>query len=199
MTPGKRLKALAIVLLCPLATGLSGCGGESTPLPYGYYRIDLPEATYSHFDATGYPYSFLLSDQAVVEPDQEPDAERYWINIRYPAYNATINVSYKNVRSDTALIGYKKDCHRLAYAHTVKAESIKEQAFERKGKIHGLLYLIEGNTASSTQFFVTDSTRHFLRGSLYFRAHPNKDSLAPVIDYLRKDIITLMNSVNFSR
>lgn len=84
----------------------------------------------------------------------------------------------------------------MAYTHTIKAESIQEKYF-KKDQIFGLIYYIEGNTASSTQFFVTDSTRHFLRGALYFNQHPDKDSLAPVISYLREDIVNLMETVRF--
>ena len=97
---------------------------------------------------------------------------------------------------DTALNHYLEDCHHLAYTHTIKAESINEKYFKNR-EIFGLIYYIEGNTASSTQFFITDSTRHFLRGALYFNQHPDKDSLAPVIDYLREDIVTLMETLRF--
>ena len=82
------------------------------------------------------------------------------------------------------------------YTHTIKAESINEKLFQR-GKLLGIVYFIEGNAASSTQFFVTDSLRHFLRGSLYFNQHPDKDSLAPVIRYLREDVVKLMETVEF--
>ena len=98
--------------------------------------------------------------------------------------------------NDTALNHYLEDCHHLAYTHTIKAESINEKYFKNR-EIFGLIYYIEGNTASSTQFFITDSTRHFLRGALYFNQHPDKDSLAPVIDYLREDIVTLMETLRF--
>lgn len=187
------LFSLGILLL------ITGCKENYTPRPYAYYRIDFPEKEYTLLPAIDLPYTFQLSREATVEPDKSPNAEAYWINIRYPAYNATINLSYKTIASDTSLSHFEQDCHHLAYAHTVKAESIKEQYFSREQGVHGLLYLIEGNTASSTQFFITDSVRHFLRGSLYFHTHPNKDSLAPVIEYLRKDIVELMETVEFTR
>ena len=84
----------------------------------------------------------------------------------------------------------------MAYTHTIKAESIHEKYF-RKPSVFGLIYYIEGNTASSTQFFVTDSSRHFLRGALYFNQHPDKDSLAPVIQFLRQDIVQLIETIQF--
>ena len=107
------------------------------------------------------------------------------MNLSYPQYNAKLHLSYKEINNDTAL-----------NTHTIKAESINEKYFKNR-EIFGLIYYIEGNTASSTQFFITDSTRHFLRGALYFNQHPDKDSLAPVIDYLREDIVTLMETLRF--
>lgn len=178
---------------------VASCGEDYSPRPYGYYRIDFPEKFYTPMKTeAGFPYTFRISSEAVVIPDSNPDAEAYWINVYYPAYHAMINLSYKHITADTSLSGFQQDCHRLAYAHTVKAESIKEQSFSRKD-IFGLLYLIEGNTASSTQFFITDSVNHFLRGSLYFHCRPNKDSLAPVIDHLRRDIVEIMETTEFRK
>lgn len=172
-----------------------GCSEKYTPKPYGYYRIDFPEKTWSLTPDT-LPYSFKMSANAIIEPDLDKDAEAGWINIHYPQYNAKLHLSYKKIISDTSLISFTGDCHRLAYTHTIKAESINEKYFHQEN-LFGLIYFIEGNTASSTQFFVTDSTRNFLRGALYFNQHPDKDSLAPVINYLRQDIVNLMETIHF--
>lgn len=173
------------------------CTESYIPKPYGYYRISLPEKSYRNSHAI-LPYRFQLAAEAFIEPDQAPDAEAYWINIVYPAYHAKINLSYKPINNDTTLLRLQQDCHRLAYAHTIKAESIDEHFYQQNdGKSFGLLYIIEGNAASPVQFFITDSTRHFLRGSLYIATRPNKDSLAPVIDYLRKDVVHLMETLEF--
>lgn len=185
------------IFLFFLFISLIGCKEEYSPKPYGYFRIDFPEKAYHELKGD-YPYHFEVATDAVVETDHENQAEPYWINLYYPAYNARIHLSYKPVTSDTSLYYYRQDCHRMAYTHTIKAESINERFFrQEQNETSGLIYFIEGNTATSTQFFITDSTRHFLRGSLYFNQRPNKDSLAPVINYLRKDIINLMETVKF--
>lgn len=172
-----------------------GCTEKYTPKPYGYFRIDFPEKEWSALPDS-LPYRFDVSRNAQIEPDLNQDAETGWINIHYPQYNAKIHLSYKKILSDTALFRFTEDCHRLAYTHTIKAESINEKYF-RKANVFGLIYLIEGNTASSTQFYVTDSTRNFIRGALYFNQAPAKDSLAPVIHYLRQDIVHLMETLQF--
>jgi len=83
----------------------------------------------------------------------------------------------------------------LAYKHTLKADAITEKVFIKpEQNVYGTVYEISGNAASSLQFFLTDSTNHYLRGALYFNAEPNKDSLAPLIDFVREDIIVLIES-----
>ena len=191
-----RVKHLSIYLSISffLLTAI-GCNEKYTPKPYGYYRIDFPPKAYQ-LSSSDFPYRFEKAVNATVEIDSDKYAEPYWINLVYPAYNAKIHLSYKTITTDTSLQSYIQDCHQLAYTHTIKAESIDEKLF-RRDNIFGLVYFIEGNTASSTQFFITDSTRHFLRGALYFNQHPDKDSLAPVIQYLREDILTLMETLEF--
>lgn len=165
----------AFILFLLLA---SGCKDQYTPKPYGYFRIDFPEKQWVASPDT-LPYCFEQSAQAILEADPDKQAEPGWMNLSYPQYNAKLHLSYKEINNDTALNHYLEDCHHLAYTHTIKAESINEKYFKNR-EIFGLIYYIEGNTASSTQFFITDSTRHFLRGALYFNQHPDKDSLAPV-------------------
>lgn len=189
------MRKVALLLLSTL--WLTGCRERYTPKPYGYFRIDFPEKRWQMLPE-GYPYRFEMAAEAIVEPDRDKDAEPGWINVTYPQYNAKIHLSYKPITADTSLAHYLNDCHHLAYTHTIKAESINEKLFQRE-KLLGIVYFIEGNTASSTQFFVTDSLRHFLRGSLYFNQHPDQDSLAPVIQYLREDIVKLMETVEFPK
>lgn len=174
---------------------LSGCNESYTPKPYGYYRIDFPAKTWCAVSDT-LPYQFDMAAAARAEADPDKDAEPGWINICYPQYNAKIHLSYKKITADTALRHFTEDAHHMAYTHTIKAESINEKYF-RNDHVYGLIYFIEGNAASSTQFYVTDSTHHFLRGALYFNQHPDKDSLAPVIGYLRQDIVRLMETIQF--
>ena len=58
-------------------------------------------------------------------------------------------------------------------------------------------YEVGGNAASQSQFYVTDSTEHFLTGSLYFYAKPNYDSILPAAKYLEKDIKHIMETVKW--
>src|SRR5690554_3728987 len=166
------------ILLIYLLVLLSSSCQKNIPKPYGYYRIDLPENNYRSFSSLDYPYSFNLSTSAqIVEiPDNKDD--KYWIDIYYPKLNGKIYCSYKQIKNNFQDIS--EDTREFVYKHTIKADEITEQVFENhKNKTYGILYRLEGNTASSMQFILTDSTQYIFRGALYFNSPPNRDSIAP--------------------
>ena len=129
-----------------------------------------------------------------------------WLNIEFPQFKGTLHLSYFNMTENNQLGNrnrlekYLEDSRSLAYKHTIKAHSINEEKIERgKDHIHGIIYQIDGlNTASSIQFFLTDSTKHFVRGALYFNVAPRNDSLAPVISFVKSDIYHLIETFNWS-
>ena len=174
----------------------SGCGGGTTPKPRGYFRIDFPEKEYQLFDSTHYPYRFLYPTYGVAVEDDSRIAEDFWINVDFPSYKARIHISYKDARG--RLDSLTEDSRRLAFKHAHTAEAISERFYTNsETNVHGILYNIKGNTASSWQFFVSDSVDHFLRGALYFSVTPNKDSLAPANKFFGEDLVKLMETVEW--
>jgi gliding motility-associated lipoprotein GldD len=166
--------------------------GSYTPKPKGYIRFDLPEKEYSMFDSVC-PFRFEYPVYGKMIPIE---GQNCWYNLSFPQYLATIYLSYQPVRNNLAEL--LDDAHIFAYRHDVKASAIEPQFIQTKSDdIVGLLFDIEGNTASSVQFFVTDSISHFLRGSLYFYSTPNSDSLAPLIEFFKKDIEHLIETMDF--
>ena len=171
------------------------CNHVSTPKPYGYYRITVPDTAYvpfasNHSPFAKYPYSFALSRNAVVQPRAD---EPYWINLYYPALDATIHCSYKSVHNN--LRELTNDALEFVYRNASFANSIPEREYSHpEAKVYGVLFDLEGNTASSCQFFITDSTHHFFRASVYCNCPPNADSLAPVYDYLRTDVVKMVET-----
>ena len=187
----KMRKIVQIVLLGVL---LVSCGKASTPKPYGYYRITVPDTAYSDFAAQypSYPYTFALSQNAVVKPRLDAE-EPYWINLFYPALDATIHCSYKPVQHN--LRELTNDALEFVYRNASFANAIPEQDYTHpEARVYGVLFDLEGNTASSCQFFITDSTTHFFRASVYCNCPPNADSLAPVYEYLRKDVVKMVET-----
>ena len=184
------LSILVVFSLLPMS-----CKEKAMPKPKGYFRIEFPEKKYETWNEN-YPFSFEYLKDAQVVKDKSRLAEKYWLNVEYPKYNATLHLSYKEVSEN--LEKYLEDSHRLVYKHAIKADAIDGTNYiDEQQNVYGLVYRIQGNAASSVQFIATDSLKHFLRGSLYFNNHPNSDSLAPVIKYIDKDIVHLMESLKW--
>lgn len=174
---------------------LTGCSENYTPKPRGYFRITFPEKSYKKFESNA-PYQFEIPEYSVMLKYSSDKDETWWYNLVFPEMKGTVHISYRNIKGN--LNEYIEDSRSLVYKHTIKADAINEQTFiNGDKKIYGVLYEIKGNAASPYQFFVTDSTKHFLRGALYFNVYPNKDSLAPVFNFVKKDIIHLMESVEW--
>jgi gliding motility-associated lipoprotein GldD len=192
MTAQNSILSASIVLMILFSFS---CGSNYAPKPRGYFRITLPEKEYTRIDTT-LPYSFEHPVYSTLKSDKGPNNEPYWTNLVFPGFDAQVHLSYRRIEDN--LYQLLEDNRELAYKHTVKADAIQERLFESPNEdIYGILYEIQGNTASQVQFFATDSTRHFLRGSLYFNAVPNKDSIAPVLEFVKEDIVHMMESLRW--
>ena len=174
------------------------CSNDFTPKPRGYFRIALPEKKYILLDSV-YPYKFEYPAYARITNDPLSPQEKNWINIEMPVFHGRIHISYKPLTDKNLIVKYTEDTRTLALKHMAKASGIRNIAIDDPGrKMYGLVYEINGmGAASPYQFYLTDSTRHFLRGSLYFDAVPNNDSLAPVIDFVKSDIQHLFETINW--
>lgn len=193
-----KLKHLLFFLL-PAAFLLSSCDDEDeqvySPRPQGYCRIDFPQKAYRVYDSIC-PYSFEIPLYSHIAQDQHKGAEPCWLNLEFPKFKATVHLSYKDVNNDLAQ--HLENSHYFANKHQIKATGLDEIAVLRdSAKVYGLLFDIGGNTASTLQFYLTDSTKHFLRGALYFNCVPNIDSLKIVVDFLRKDVLHLINTTRW--
>jgi gliding motility-associated lipoprotein GldD len=178
---------------------IPSCGDDEDevflPKPKGYPRIDFPEKSYRLFDSVC-PYKFEIPTYAYIDNDRHKGADPCWINVNFPKYNAQIHLSYKSVTNN--LDTFLNDSRDFAIKHQIKATGLDETIIIRdSAKVFGLVYDISGNTASNIQFYLTDSTRHFMRGALYFNVAPNIDSLKVVVDYIRKDIVHLIKTFNW--
>jgi gliding motility-associated lipoprotein GldD len=158
-------------------------------------RIDFPEKKYRLYDSVC-PYRFEIPTYARMARDPHKGAEPCWLNVEFPAFRATLHLSYKAVNGNIAQ--YIDDSHDFANRHQIKATGVEEAVILRdSARVYGLLFDIAGNTASSLQFYLTDSTRHFLRGALYFNSVPNADSLKMVVDYIREDVLHMVRTTEW--
>ncbi len=177
--------------------GLAACTADYVPKPNGFNRIDLPEHAYVSLPDT-FPYHFEYSRQAKLYPDTSYNAEPYWLNIYYPDYAANIQLTYKAVNNDRdRLESLLEDSYQLTANHQIKASSINEAVVGTPSGKKALVAELTGEVPSQFQFYITDSTQHFLRGALYFRTATANDSLAPVIEYIKADMVHLLNTLEW--
>jgi gliding motility-associated lipoprotein GldD len=171
------------------------CKENYTPKPPGYIKVDYPEKKYKMYDLNP-AFRFEYPEYAVITRDLSSKAREGWLNVNIPSLNGIIYLNYRKINNNLA--AYIEDSRVMVYKHTIKAESIDESVITKPSqRVYGIFYDLRGNTASSIQFFVTDSLKHFLRGSLYFNTQPNQDSLAPVISFVRKDIDHMIKTLEW--
>lgn len=189
-----------LIVLC----SCNSCREVAIPKPRGYFRIELPDKHYVLYkDHTGtksdLPFSFEYPAYGHVAEQIGAESEPGWFNIEFPSYNAKIYLTYKDIHNDFENL-MEETYTMNVKNHITKADAINEKVFNnQENKVYGVLYDLKGNTASAVQFYVTDSVNHYLRGSLYFSAEPNSDSLAPVVDFFREDIIHLIESLKWNK
>ncbi len=176
---------------------LFSCGSDYLPKPKGYNRIDLPERNFVELENEK-PYNFQHSVHARVEPDSFNLAETSWINLNYKDLGGKVHLTYlpldtkgKDLKSVLA------DAIKLTAKHQVKAYGIEESVMLTPQGYTGVIAELSGEVPTQFQFFVTDSTKHFLRGALYFNTAMKNDSLAPAIEYIKADMAHLINTLEF--
>lgn len=190
------MKNRIFVLIVIVGTMLFSCEEDYYPRPHGYLRTDFPNKEYRLFDSV-YPFTFEIPVYSKVEKDSSFGAEKFWCDWNFPDFNATVFISYKDIKNN--LHEYEEDTRNLAYKHTIKADAIEPVIWENRDEnVYGILYDIQGNVASQIQFYLTDSTRHFVRASFYFNSIPNKDSLAPSLKFLREDINKMIETFKWN-
>jgi gliding motility-associated lipoprotein GldD len=195
------------------------CNSNYTSKKEGYFKIDFPKKVYTTFDDPSFPYSFEYPVYARIAKDSgwfnEGERNPYSIDIVFPSFNGTIYLSYKNIggtsiykvknpdgsyRDSIGKNSFEKlvnDSYKLTYKNDIKAYSIEDSVMHTPNNITGVFFKLSGNVATAKQFFLSDTTKHFLRGALYFDATPNEDSLRPVNAFLQEDMKHLINTLKW--
>ena len=185
------------ILLAALAIACIAvsCDRQSSylPKPRGYFRIDLPEKAYTLVD-TIEKYSFECPQYAQVTPDPYSPNEKNWVNIEMPLFKGSIHLTHKDVNGN--LGEYLEDMHTMVTKHLQKAKGVRDSLiFNEEHNVYGLFIEMDGKgVATPMQFYLTDSTKNFVRGALYFNFKPDNDSMQPVINFIREDIDHLIET-----
>ncbi|HBG70325.1 MAG: hypothetical protein A2W93_15955 [Bacteroidetes bacterium GWF2_43_63] len=195
----KPIRNLSAVIFVIASITIASCGNSSDsyyPKSRGFFRIDLPEKKYVTFDSV-YPFTCRIPETAQIVSIEGNEPGSIWFNLIFPTYNGSVNFSYKTINGN--LYQLTEDAREFANKHIAKANEIKEiRVSHVENNVYGLIYDIEGsNSASPYQFYLTDSTKHYLRGAVYFNHIPNNDSIAPIIQRVKEDLDTLMGSLKW--
>ncbi len=194
----------------------TSCNSTYVSKKRGYFNIDFPARQYVKFDKPGFPYTFeypvyanIIRDTTYFDNNPE---DAYWVNIDFPQFKGRVFLSYKTIggksiykvkgangtyRDSTGTNQFDKmvaDAYALTNKNDVAASSIKDSLIETQNGISGIFFKVGGNAATAKQFFLTDTTKNFLRGALYFNVTPNADSLKPVQDFLQSDLEHIINT-----
>ena len=191
------------LLLLSFAFLISCSQNVNIPKPHVYPKLDFPEKEYQPITKgadNDLPYYFekpVYAELKIFKRLRKSDDAKvkYWKDLFFPAFNATLHLSYANFNNLQKLDTLKEDTRKLAFEHAFKADDIQTIAlYKKEEKVYGQLYLIEGNTATNLNFYLTDSTQNFLRGALYFNEKTKPDSILPVFQFVKDDIEQMINT-----
>jgi gliding motility-associated lipoprotein GldD len=195
------VRGFALVIAAMLL--LSACGGgnpDYSPKPRGYFRIEFPQKQYRQYESA-YPFTFKYPVYASIERDTQSRIApklinmNHLLNMQFKQFNATLHLSYESITSKKVFNELVEDARKFAFKNTVKSTGIDQGNIAvPQNKVWGIYYTIDGNAASSVQFFLTDSVKHYMRGALYFNNEPRLDSIQPVLHFIKKDIAVMIES-----
>ncbi len=186
----------ACLIIITSALFATACTNDNnySPKPKAYFRIKYPKKEYRQF-ISGASFTFKYPVYAKMELDKTSGDNKDWYNLHFARFNGFLHLTYYDVFGSKEYNEMVEDARKLAFKHTIKATAIDQKTINYPDrKVYGVYYAIDGNTASSVQFFLTDSAKHYFRGALYFNERPQYDSIAPVIKFIKTDIDTLISS-----
>ncbi len=193
------------IIIALLVIAMACKNTPTNPKPHAYPRVYFPEREYQLFD-TNAPFSFMYPKYAQVKPDDEDGSNThpFWYNINYLPYNngnnsmATLHVTYQEFKNRAEFDDLFDDTRRLAYKHDIRAEEINEiEVHNASTHTTGIIYELKGNTATNLNFYVSDGEKHFLRGALYFNSKTEIDSILPMLNFLKQDVVKMIETTKW--
>ncbi|MCK0146298.1 gliding motility lipoprotein GldD [Arenibacter sp. F26102] len=180
---------LNIGLLIFMVCFISACEDDVLPKPKAMLRLEYPSGKEEVLQTQH--FSIKRNEKARLKSESHTS-----FVLDYPLMKGSIFVNYKEVNGN--LDKLLTDAQKLSYEHVLKAEGIYEDpVVNEPHKVYGMYYEIKGDAASQSQFYVTDSIKHFVTGSLYFYAKPNYDSILPAAVYLQNDMRNIIESLRW--
>lgn len=199
------MRIFALCILSMLLLAACSDNGNYAPKPRGYFRIEFPKKGYRDY-VSDYPFTFKYPTYAVIQKDTQTRVPArlatmtHLLNMKFPQFDGILHLSYETITSKKVFNELVEDAHRFAFKNTVKATDIEQRNISKPAdRVYCVYYDIGGNSASSVQFYLTDSTKNYLRAALYFNTAPRLDSIQPVLNFIKKDIDVMIGSFKWKK
>lgn len=177
-----------------LLFGVVSCNGHKNhvPKPSTYLELKFPDRSYDIYtDPCGYSF-----DKASYFEVGNVDGSECNRDISFSELHGVMHLS--RIDMDTTLAAYINYSINKVDEHKVMATAILDtNIIRQEDRVFGTFFELQGNVASPFQFYLTDSTSRFINGVVYFDAEPNYDSIKPILDFVKTDILEMMSTLQW--
>jgi gliding motility-associated lipoprotein GldD len=165
------------------------------PRRKAFPRINTHDSTFVAIKNT--PVHFEISKAASITLDStktDLDIPSQWINIYYKPYKATIHCTFTQVDSTTINQVIDNRSERMS----LNIGSLTTELIEltNANNFYSQILTTEQCEVTPIQFLSTDDCNWVVSGALYFEQTNNVDSIRPVIDVIKRDIIHSLKTIN---
>ena len=162
------------------------------PKPRAFPKVEYPEKKYELFYSSACDHiSFEKPLYAKVVRDETKrsieDKHPCWFDLFFESLNGSVHCSYIPITHDSIFANLVRESFKVV-DHVNKRSNFVEETVIAKDNIGGVFFQFEGPAASQVQFFLTDSTKHFFKASLYFNSITRPDSIAPLAAFIQEDM-----------
>lgn len=185
---------------------LFSCGGGANesyvPKPQAYPRMALPSKVYQPYSVSDLPMQFEMPAYARMLADTNLEGKHTpgWYNLHFPQFDMTLHLTYYKFNDWAFFDSLLYDSRKLVNKHLQKADDILERpTASLNPEAKGLIFSIQGNTATNFNFYLTDSIQHFVRGALYFNQRTEPDSVAPVFQFVEQDVYHMIKTMRWKK
>ncbi|MEN9700288.1 MAG: hypothetical protein RLZZ301_1486 [Bacteroidota bacterium] len=187
-------------LLVVACLALFSCNDDNpVPKPSTYLRTDFPDHAYRTYSSPG-AYSFQLANLYMPKSFEQNKSNYSIQEIDLGPLNGTLFLYYLRIPNRDSLPEIINFANDKVDEHKIMADQILDvQIRAPKNHVYGTFFELKGNVATNFQFYLTDSTQHFLRGEVLLNCRPNYDSLRPTLQYLKEDLLQLVNHLEWKK
>ncbi len=199
------LKNVLLLLLSLVLLSTTACKEQIVPVPKPrlYPRVDFPTHNYQKYEHKDCSFTFEYPRYATISQDkykyEGQAANDCWFNLEIAELNASIYCDYSEVQGDDRYGTLVQDAFKIAGKHNVKANYREETVIHNQQGVGGLLFNIKGPVATPYQFYLTDTTQHFFRASLYFNSKVNPDSMQVIHEFVKQDIDQMIKTFEWKK